>query len=86
MNSPEIDEIGLAIEVLAQLPKELPAQYCRREARIPNNEGYDSIETHLHYELQWNLSSIDFLCHELRQWAKRLQRKTRRSGSRESTL
>ena len=86
MNTPEMDEIDLAIDILAALAKELQAQYRRREARIPNHEGYDALETHLHFGLRGNLSSIACLRHELRQWKRRLQRKALREVQRKETL
>ena len=86
MNTPEMDEIDLAIDILASLAKELQAQYRRREARIPNHEGYDALETHLHFDLRGNLSSIACLRHELRQWKRRLQRKALREVQRKETL
>lgn len=86
MNTPEMDEIDLAIDVLAALAKELQAQYRRREARIPNHEGYDALETHLHFDLRGNLSSIACLRRELRQWKRRLQRKTVGEIRRKQTL
>jgi len=86
MNTPEMDEIDLAIDILASLAKELQAQYRRREARIPNHEGYDALETHLHFDLRGNLSSITCLRHELRQWKRRLQPKALREVQRKETL
>jgi hypothetical protein len=82
MNSSDINEIDVAIEVLDELAKELPVQYCRSEARIPNKEGYDSIETHLHYEHS-GTSAASLLC--ATNCANRrsgLERKNRRAGSR----
>ena len=75
MNTPEMDEIDLALDVLARLAKELHAQYRRREARIPNHEGYDALETDLHFGLRGDLGSIACVRRELRQWKRRLQRK-----------
>ena len=86
MNTPEIDEIDLAIDVLAALARGLQAQYGRREARNLNHEGYDAIKTIHHFELRGNLRSIARMRRELRQWKRRLQRNAAREIHQKVTL
>jgi hypothetical protein len=72
---PGIQDILITLEVLGEFREELKAHYVRCEARIPNHEGYDAIESHMHRQLGWNLDAVRQLIPELHRWKRRIQRR-----------